>query len=141
VIRTLTFVFVLALLGGGAVGFFAKDALVLEPAPPPFSRAADPKIDRRLEGYRQVYQLDDAALREVRAAHEDYYRAIDDVVRVRVAQLLQEIEAAPLDDPSNPRSRDRRRLDELSRRFHERVDRVLPEWARSTPSARRDGSR
>jgi hypothetical protein len=141
VIRTLTFVFVLALLGGAAVGFFAKDALVRNVAPAPFSRAADPKIDKRLEAYRDIYHLDDAALRDLRAAHEEYYRAIDDIVRVRVAQLLQEIEAAPLDDPVNPRSRDRRRLDELSRRFLDRVDRVLPEWARTAPGARRDETR
>jgi hypothetical protein len=141
VIRTLTLVFVFALLGGAAVGFFANDALVRDDDPAPFSHAADPRIESRLELYRKVFHLDDAALRELRTAHEEYYRAIDDVVRVRVAQLLQEIDAAPADDPGNPRSRDRRRLDDLSRRFRERVDRVLPEWARGRRPAEGDAGR
>jgi hypothetical protein len=136
VIRTLTFVFVLALLGGAAVGFFAKETVGRPGAPAPFSHAADPRIEQRLDLYRKVFHLDDAAIAELRAAHQEYYRAIEEVVRVRVAQLLQEIETASPDDPSNPNSRDRRRLDEVFRRFQERQDRVLPEWFRARPDDR-----
>lgn len=135
-IRTLTFVFVLALLGGAAVGFFAKETIGRPDVPAPFSHAADPRIEERLTLYRKVFHLDDAAIAELRAAHQEYYRALEEVVRVRVAQLLQEIETASPDDPSNPNSRDRRRLDEVFRRFQERQDRVLPEWFRARPDDR-----
>jgi hypothetical protein len=123
-IRTLTLVFVLALVGGAAVGFFAKEALGRRSTPAPLPAVSNPKIAQRLALYRDWYHLDARALDAVRAAHEEYDREVESILRKRIERLLQEIYNPAKDDP------DHRRLDELARRLRERVDEMLPEWAR-----------
>jgi hypothetical protein len=119
-IRTLTLVFVCALLAGAAVGFFAKEAISTHRPPPEAARRLDSRIDGRLEEYRARYHMDDAALREIRLAHEEYYRDLDD--------LMREL-----------RVRHQREFRELSARFRERIDPLLPEWARERPASPPDG--
>jgi hypothetical protein len=114
-IRTLTFVFVFALLAGAAVGFFAKEAIGTRTPPPEAARRLDSRIDGRLEEYRARYHLDDAALREVRLAHEEYYRDLDDLMRDLRVRHQSEFRA-------------------LSSRFRRRIDPLLPEWARERPA-------
>ena len=111
-IRTLTLVFVVALLGGAAAGFFAKEALGTRSAATPSpARAVDPRIEQRLRLYRDIYQLGDPALGEVRRAHEEYYRDLD--------VLLQHLRLVHAKEFS-----------EISTRFHARVDPLLPDWKR-----------
>jgi hypothetical protein len=126
-IRTLTLVFVLALVGGAAVGFFAKDALGRRPTPERVAPVHTPKIEERLARYRELYYLDDRALDVVRAANEEYDREVQAILRKRIDQLMQEIYRE--DEPDPRKQADRRRLEELARRLRERENEVLPEWA------------
>jgi hypothetical protein len=135
VIRTLTFVFVFALLAGGAVGFFAKEVIGTHQAPMPRGLVPDRRIDERIRLYREWYHLDEEALAEIRAAHVEYYRALDQFVATIVPRVLQEIRSG--DDSVDPKRREERdRLAEIANRFHERVDRFVPEWSR--PAAERE---
>jgi hypothetical protein len=78
-IRTLTFVALLALLAGGSLGFFvaeARDRPVAGTASP-----VDPVLERKVSLYAQYYDLSPAESAEVRAALMDYDQKLTDLLR------------------------------------------------------------
>ena len=99
-VRTLTFVALLALLAGLAVGFFVSEARATG-ATVAAGPDADPVIERKLEMYVARYALGREEAREVRSALEEYDRGLLDLMRKLRSKHREEFQA--LADRANAR--------------------------------------
>jgi hypothetical protein len=79
-VRTLTFVTLLALLAGLAVGFFVAEARASADSPGVAGRP-DPVIEKKVALYVARYALDEGEAGEVRAALVEYDRSLLDLLR------------------------------------------------------------
>jgi hypothetical protein len=79
-VRTLTWVTLLALLAGLALGFFVAEARATTD-PVGVAARPDPVIEKKVALYVARYGLDEGEAREVRAALVEYDRSLLDLLR------------------------------------------------------------
>jgi hypothetical protein len=79
-VRTLTYVTLLALLAGLALGFFVAEARATA-STTAAPGATDPVIETKVALYTARYGLDEPAAREIRAVLVEYDRSLLDLLR------------------------------------------------------------